>query len=135
MRFLVTLTVVAVIIAGCTAPSPAPPFSTRTVGFAQLPPIFSGRTVAYGQLRSDTLRILVPFVQAKTGCDHVASIATSIVFVPGAPQAMPGTVTHEPEFIVERWVAIACGNQVPLLVRFTHDGQGGTYIAVQPESP
>lgn len=57
---------------------------------------FTGTTMANDQLQKDTMKILLPYTQARLGCKAIASIHSSPV-----PVSSKGVVT-------ERWKISGC---------------------------
>lgn len=108
--------VILAAVAGCSASQPR----------------MTGDSVASAKLRKDTLALVEVYALGVTGCQRVDSVETSVVSVSDviagnrAGAMTAGTVQ-------ERWVALACGRSVSLLVTFTPDGSGGSFISVEGE--
>lgn len=100
---------------------------------ATAPIVFSGETVASTRLRNDALGIIAPLTMKRTGCKSVERLRTSILGVEGEVRGnLDGEMTSGTTR--ERWVASACVSEVAFLVKFTPDGQGGSYYEIEPEN-
>jgi len=95
--------VVAIVLTGCS--------TTKMMG----------ATVANDQLQKDTMKILLPYAQAKLGCNTIASIHSSPVSV-----SSEGVVT-------ERWKLSGCNNEFTVQINFTPTASGGVDINIAPE--
>ena len=93
----------------------------------------SGTSTATPQLKSDTLRSLIPLALAATACDRVDSIQMSVISIPTTRQVNSQGVIVKGEPTRERWVASACGRQAAYAVTFTPDGAGGAYFNISAD--
>jgi hypothetical protein len=57
------------------------------------------------------------------GCATIEKIVICVIAEPAGPP--------ESEQSAERWIAHGCNNEFPYTVKFTSDGAGGTFFAVQ----
>ncbi len=101
-------------------------------GCATVGPSFSGQSVASNQLRDDAMQIISAASLGRAGCDKIDSVKTTVLSVKGELKGnSDGMVTEG--ITTERWVASACGHDIPFLVTFTPDGEGGSFISVKTE--
>lgn len=87
----------------------------------------SGSTAASPRLQKDALTLLKAAFGAKAGCTAIDSVQTETLSVAADVKAnQAGAIVHG--IVKERWIAIGCGQRMPLDMTFTPDGKGGTYI-------
>lgn len=92
----------------------------------------NGKSAAGSALKSDATKTVVMLAKAYTRCDHVESIQTEILRInPAGPKPLPAS--GQPASVDERWTVAICGCKVPVLVRFTPDGRGGTFFSTTVE--
>ncbi len=96
-------------------------------------PQYSGQSLATPQLRADTLAMLTPYNAARTGCDKIDAVDTSVVTLPSNVQANPDGTVLRSSPARERWVATSCGNQAAYQVDFIPDGSGGNFVSIKAE--
>jgi hypothetical protein len=90
---------------------------------------FTGETTADEQLIGDTLQQVVTIAQAKLACANLEGVVAEVMprdFVP--PDAL--SVTGSDTVTYERWTTTFCGKQVPFLITFWRDPQGGSLYSV-----
>jgi len=81
----------------------------------------TGTTVANDQLQKDTMITLLPYAQAKLGCNTMDTIHTS-----------PVSITPE-GVVTERWKISGCNNEFFTQVKFTPSSSGGVGINISSE--
>lgn len=102
-------------------------------GCAASGPQFSGQSLASDQLRRDTLEMLRPYHSARTGCERIEAIETSVVKEPGNVLTDDSGAVMKGSPARERWIATACGTQAAYQVDFIPDGAGGNFISIKAD--
>jgi hypothetical protein len=102
--------------------------STVAVSCAVVPPApITGKTTTSPKLQMDAFRLLAAAFQAKASCTKIEVVETEVLSVGADVEGnQAGAVTRGS--IKERWVAVGCGQRMPLEFTFTPDGKGGAYI-------
>ena len=101
-------------------------------GCAPTGPSFSGESVASKRLRDDAMQIVGPFSLGRTSSKKIDSVKTTVLGVEGELKGNSNGIVTE-GVTMERWVASACGQDIPFVVTFTPDGQGGSFIDVKAQ--
>jgi hypothetical protein len=92
----------------------------------------TGQTAAGSTLKKDTTRFVTMMAKAQEKCDLIDSIDTEIIKInPVGTGKTPASIKYGSS--EERWKVNLCGKQVPYLVTFTPDGNGGTYFSTARE--
>lgn len=102
-------------------------------GCAAAGPQFSGQSLASDPLRRDTLEMLKPYNAARTGCERIDAIETSVVREPGNVLTNDSGAVMKVSPARERWVATSCGSQAAYQVDFIPDGSGGNFISIKAD--
>lgn len=102
--------------------------SIGAVSCAVAPPVpISGKTTTSPKLQKDAFTLLAAAFQAKANCSKIEAVETEVLSVAADVEGnQAGAVTRG--IIKERWVAVGCGQRMPLEFTFTPDGRGGAYI-------
>ncbi len=79
----------------------------------------TGTSMANDLLQKDTMKILLPYAQAKLGCSAIGSVYAS-----------PMTVSSK-GVVTERWKIAGCDNEFAVQVTFTPDATGGVGINIK----
>ncbi len=89
----------------------------------------NGQTKAGTTLKSDTANMVIMRAKIYAKCDQVDSINTQIVKV--HPVGVTGLSAAAKKYgrTDELWTVSLCGQQVPVSVTFTPDGEGGTFFS------
>lgn len=96
-------------------------------------PQFSGQSLASDQLRRDTLEMLKPYNSARTGCERIEAIETSVVREPGNVLTNDSGAVMKGSPARERWIATSCGSQAAYHIDFIPDGSGGNFISIKAD--
>ena len=80
----------------------------------------TGDTVANDQLQQDTMKLLLPYAQAKLACNSIETVQTSSISV--SPEGV----------VIERWRLSGCANEFGVQVKFTPSASGGVGINITP---
>lgn len=92
----------------------------------------SGNSSASARLLADTSNMVVFYVKTQTKCQTVEAIRVEpIRNDQNLKRDDQGVVTQGN--IDERWIAKACGQDIPFLITFIPDGKGGSYYRVRRE--
>ena len=89
----------------------------------------SGHTVAEGRLKADVFEMLPSYAAVTTGCrEPITRIHTEVIQAPAKMEANEqGLLTRGP--VKERWLLTMCGREEAVIVTFTPNGGGGSYIS------
>ena len=134
MRPILGVVFVVIGIAGCTAD----PVTVRPTIHPDDPIIWSGRSSANEQLKSDTLAMIRPLAVASTKCkgSYQAVAATFAGVVDPSAFQVTGKSTRG---VLERWTITLCGAVEDYMVLYTVPPQGGTDVQVMmwnsPQNP
>ena len=78
--------------------------------------------------------MLKPYNTARTGCERIDAIDTTVVKEPGNVQTNDSGAIVRGSLARERWVATTCGSQAAYLVDYIPDGSGGNFISIKAEA-
>ncbi len=103
---------------------------TLVVGCAAAIP-FAGKTVAGESLKSDALRTASAHARAANNdCKKIDAVETQLLKIDPVGTTGGSRATQLYGSVHELWTLQLCGESARFDVKFTPDGQGGTYYAI-----
>ncbi|MDD3775519.1 MAG: hypothetical protein PHV08_06135 [Sulfurovaceae bacterium] len=94
--------------------------------------LISGESSAGPLLKSDTTRQVSLMAKIQAKCNKVDSISTQIIKINPIGTGK-SAASKKYGSVDERWSVSLCNKNIPYLVTFTPDGEGGTYFSTRLE--